>query len=86
LSKGINFFKNVFKKKIYINYNRKKNKNQKLKKLREGIVLIEEKKSEEICSNCGAKLSYYNYFYEHKVSISGYQCSKCGFFEFYDFE
>lgn len=49
-------------------------------------MLIEEKKREEICPNCGSKLEFSDYIYKHKASISGYQCSKCGFFEFYNEE
>lgn len=47
-------------------------------------MLIEEKKNEETCHNCGSKLECSNYIYRRKSSISGYQCSKCDYFEFYD--
>jgi len=55
----------------------------------EGFMLIEEKKNEEIknkekCPNCGSTLECSDYIYRRTSSISGYQCSKCGFFEFYD--
>ncbi|MBY8989529.1 MAG: hypothetical protein KGD58_02145 [Candidatus Lokiarchaeota archaeon] len=52
-------------------------------------MLIEEKKNEEIknkekCSNCGSTLECGDYIYRRRSSFSGFQCSKCGFFEFYD--
>jgi len=60
----------------------------------EGFMLIkekknediknEEKKNEEICPNCGSTLECSDYIYRRTSSFSGFQCSKCGYFEFYD--
>ncbi|GAI78781.1 unnamed protein product [marine sediment metagenome] len=48
--------------------------------------LIAEKENVEKCHNCGSKLEGNEYFYRHKAPISGYQCSKCGYFKLYGIE
>ncbi|MBY8983569.1 MAG: hypothetical protein KGD65_00725 [Candidatus Lokiarchaeota archaeon] len=52
-------------------------------------MLIEEKKNEEKkikekCPKCGSTLECSDYIYRRRSSFSGYQCSNCGFSEFYD--
>ena len=52
-------------------------------------MLVEEKKIKDIkngerCSNCGSTLEFGDYIYRRKSTISGYLCSNCGFFVFYD--
>ena len=52
-------------------------------------MLIEQKKNEEMrikekCPNCGSTLECSDFIYRRTSSFSGYQCSKCGFSEFYN--
>lgn len=46
-------------------------------------MLVEKKDYLKLCPKCGSELEENNYIYRHKAP-SGYQCSNCGFYEFYE--
>jgi len=52
-------------------------------KLEEVSMLVEKEDYLNFCPNCGSELEESNYIYRHKAP-SGYRCSNCGFFEFYE--
>ncbi|MFX1480442.1 MAG: hypothetical protein ACFFCI_20285 [Promethearchaeota archaeon] len=52
--------------------------------MEEFIVIEEKKKNKEICPKCGSTIENRDYIYRRRSSFSGYQCSNCGYFEFYD--
>jgi len=72
----IKVFSNKMKEILY-----KLNNNK--KELEEVSMLIEKKDYLRFCSNCGSELEENNYIYRHKAP-SGYRCSNCGFYEFYE--
>jgi len=53
------------------------------RQLEEVSMLVEKEDYLNSCPNCGSELEESNYIYRHKAP-SGFFCSNCGFYEFYE--